>query len=163
MRCAGLALVLLSAAAVGQDASVPDAPGGGDAQSALEARIVEFNPCEPLGAEIAGMTLGLGHVRSVQVRNADLNLQGDGVSLQANGRLVCRGANADAGSDLATDISVTVEGILSGCRVTETDVTLSNTEGEMAWALELVTPVIQGLLISRIQEAAAEFCSDFAQ
>lgn len=158
----GALVACLFPVALGAQGEVPSGPEGGDAQSALEARIAAFNPCEPLGTEIMGVSLGLGEVRSVQVSSADLRLRGDGVSFTIGGRLTCRGAEEDTGGDLAADVSANVEGILSRCKVTTADVTIDEIEGEMSWALDMAAPVIQGLLIAQIEDEVRTICNEFA-
>lgn len=148
--------------ALGQDGGVPDAPRGGEGQSAIEARIAAFNPCEPLGANFAGISLGVDRVHEVQVEHADLRLDGDGVTFEMAGRMVCRDAQGDEGSDLAADVAVYAEGLLSRCEVTATEVDVTNTEGALSWALDLASPVIDGLLSNRIREEAETACRQLA-
>ncbi len=164
-RAGGLTAALVAlwpiwpAGAVAQDAAVPDAPKGGAGQSALEARIAALNPCEPLGFEVGGMSLGVDRVRDVQIETANVNLDGDGVMMGIEGRLTCKG---DGDDDLAFDVSASLKGILSRCDVTNTEVNLSNTAGEMAWALDLAQPIIEGLLINKVRNEARLACEGLA-
>lgn len=152
----------LAAAALAQENGVPDAPRGGDARSALEARIAQMNPCEPLGTEVAGFSLGVDRVRQVNIHEADIRLRGDGVSFRMNGRLACRGRDEGEAADLAFDVMVSVDGILSRCEVTGSDVSLDNSEGNMSMAFDLAAPVIEGILVSRIEEEARSACTGLA-
>ena len=159
MRAAAALLLSLAPVAVAaQDGAPPS-----DARAAIEARLAAMNPCEPLGSEIAGMSLDLGQVRSVRLRRADLHLDGDRVTLEAGCRLTCRGPGRPPGEDLSADIGVELSASLARCEIDRTAVDISDPGGEMAWALDLAAPVIEGLLAERIAEEARRACNDFAQ
>ncbi len=117
MRHLVLCLCLAPLAAGAREGTVPDAPRGGAGRSAIEARIAEFNPCEPLGAEIAGFSFGVGQVRDVEVESANLSLDGDGISFRISGRLTCRGEGKPPEQDLSADVLISLEGILSTCEI----------------------------------------------
>ncbi|PZX19762.1 hypothetical protein LX81_00223 [Palleronia aestuarii] len=159
---AGFVLALVPFAAVAQDGTVPDAPAGGDAQSAIEARIAKFNPCEPLGTEVLGISLGVNRVREVQIERSDLRLRGDGVSFDVSGRLTCRGAGEGTSGDLSFDISASLEAVLSTCEIKEVTVDLGEAEGEMSWAFDAASPVIEGVLMGRVEEEAKNACTTLA-
>lgn len=136
------------------------------AQSVVEARLAELQPCRglTLSERIAGLPIKIGieRLERVSVRHARVDLEGDEATLVLDGGLACQTAEgAPFAGNAAIELEAEAALDLAACEVHGVSIVATSFGGSLAPILEAAwEPLLRPLLEAEGHRMLAEACVD---
>lgn len=131
-------------------------------RSVVEEIIAAQNPCQGLRTTHFGITIGVDRLKDVRLDRATVQLDGDEVSIDLDGRLACETSpGATLSGDAAARIRTTAGLGLDTCAVDRLDVRLSDFGGTFGPILAALASTIEAQLRNSAEPRLRKACEDF--